>query len=223
MGDQPMQGRSGDPHPSLTLNDLVVLAVVEEEPAHGFALSRLLAPGSDLGRIVTLRRPQVYRAIDRLADGGLIEPVAVEPGDAGPKRTIFTITTSGRHALAAWLDRPVEHVRDLRVELLIKLRLLERAGRSADALLAAQRRTLGPTLDRLIAGESGSGVPGAGDRGADGQEVGDPRVPDVVDRWRATTAEAAARFLGHERSSDPASEPVPAPSDREVERGWGPQ
>ncbi len=200
MGDQPMPGRSGETHPSLTLNDLVVLAVVEEEPAHGFALSRLLAPGSDLGRVVTLRRPQIYRAIDRLADGGLIEPVAVEPGDAGPKRTIFTITTIGRNALIDWLDRPVEHVRDLRVELLIKLRLLERAGRSSDALLAAQRRTLGPTLDRLIAGA--------------------PEAGDVVDRWRATTAEAAARFLGHEPSPDP--EP-PTSAGGEVERGPGPQ
>ncbi len=183
---------------------LVVLAVVEEEPAHGFALSRLLAPDSDLGRIVTLRRPQVYRAIDRLADGGLIEPVAVEPGDAGPKRTIFTITDLGRGALTAWLDRPVEHVRDLRVELLIKLRLLERAGRSPEALLAAQRRTLGPTLDRLIAGDPGGG--------------------DVVDRWRATTAEAAARFLGHVPSPDP-TPPVSDDGrvDVEVERGSGPQ
>ncbi len=204
MGDQPMPGRSGAKDASLTLNDLVVLAVVEEEPAHGFALSRLLAPDSDLGRIVTLRRPQIYRAIDRLADGGLIEPVAVEPGDAGPKRTIFTITDLGRGALTAWLDRPVEHVRDLRVELLIKLRLLERAGRSPEALLAAQRRTLGPTLDRLIAGDPGGG--------------------DVVDRWRATTAEAAARFLGHVPSPDP-TPPVSDDGrvDVEVERGSGPQ
>lgn len=181
MGDQPVSDPAAADPPPLTLNDLVVLAVVEEEPAHGFALSRLLAPGSDLGRIVTLRRPQIYRAIDRLADAGLIEPVAVEPGDAGPKRTIFTITSPGRGALEAWLQRPVAHVRDLRVEFLVKLRLIERAGRRPDALLAAQRRALGPTLDLLIAGGSADG--------------------DVVDRWRATSAEAAARFLGHQPSS----------------------
>ncbi len=167
--------------PGLTLNDLVVLAVVDEEATHGFALSRHLTPGSDLGRIVTLRRPQIYRAIDRLAAAALIEPVAVEPGDAGPKRTIFTTTEAGRQALAAWLDQPVDHVRDLRVEFLAKLRLLERRGRSHDGLVAAQRDALAPTLDRLMAGDGRSG--------------------DVVDRWRATSAEAAARFLGH-RPSD---------------------
>lgn len=177
-------------HPTLTLNDLVVLAVIGEEPAHGFALSRLLAPESDLGRIVTLRRAQVYRAIDRLADAGLVEPLAVEPGDAGPVRTVVAITGAGRSARSDWLDRPVEHVRDLRVEFLIKLRLLERLGQDPTDLLVAQRQTLGPTLDRLVM---------AG--GADG---------DVVDRWRAANAVAAARFLGYELPAGAASvEPAP--------------
>ncbi len=178
-----MPNQPGDRRPALTLNDLVVLAVVAEEPVHGFALSRELAPGSDLGRIITLRRPQVYRAIDRLAAAGLIEPLAVEPGDAGPQRTVFAIAGPGRQPLEDWLARPVEHVRHLRVEFLVKLRLLERLGRSPRELLAAQRAALGPTLDRLVATSSAD--------------------DDVVDRWRATTALAAARFLGHE--------PVPAP------------
>lgn len=158
----------------LTLNDRVVLAVLAEEPSHGFAASRLLAPGSDLGRIVTLRKPQVYRSIDRLAAAELIEPQAVEPGDAGPTRTVYRVTAAGWRALEAWLAEPVGHVRDLRVEFLVKLRLLERLGRSPAALVAAQRRTLAPTLDLLAVGRRG----------------------DVVDRWRAHNAEAVDRFLG---------------------------
>ncbi|MEL6985199.1 MAG: PadR family transcriptional regulator [Actinomycetota bacterium] len=185
MTDQP-----DGTHPLLTLNDLVVLAVIGEEPAHGFALSRLLAPESDLGRILTLRRAQVYRAIDRLAEADLVEPLAVEPGDGGPVRTVLTITPAGRRALADWLDRPVDHVRDLRVEFLIKLRLRERLGRNPTELLAVQRQALGPTLDRLAT----AGGPGA----------------DVVDRWRAANATAAARFLGYELDAEPPLvEPAP--------------
>jgi PadR family transcriptional regulator AphA len=163
----------GDQRGSLTLNDLVVLAVLREEPAHGFALSRLLAPDSDLGRILTIRRPQVYRAIDRLASAGLIEPRAVEPGDAGPTRTVYGVTESGTAPLDDWLTTPVDHVRDLRVEFLVKLRLLERRGRDPANLVEAQHRALGPTLERLVTGRRG----------------------DVVERWRAHNAEAVSRFL----------------------------
>ena len=175
MGDgAPTDPVGPDPAaPALTLNDRVILALLGEEPAHGFALSRALAPGSDLGRIITLRRAQVYRAIDRLAALGLIEPVAVEPGDAGPNRTVFAVTGAGREPLEAWLGEPVAHVRDLRVEFLAKLRLLERRGRDPGPLVAAQRRALGPTIERLARGRSG----------------------DVVDRWRAHNADAVARFL----------------------------
>lgn len=163
----------GGDRPGLTLNDLVVLAVVGEEAAHGFALARAVAPGSDLGRIVTLRRAQVYRAIDRLVALGLVEPLTVEPGDAGPNRTVLGITPAGREPLEAWLARPVAHVRDLRIEFLAKLRLLERRGTDPRPLIEAQRRALGPTLDRLAVGKAG----------------------DVVDRWRAHNAEAVERFL----------------------------
>jgi PadR family transcriptional regulator AphA len=140
-------------------------------------VARELAPSSDLGRILTMRRPQVYRAIDRLAALGLIEPVGTEPGDAGPRRTVYRVTATGIEPLETWLATPVDHVRDLRVEFLVKLRLLERLGRSPAALVEAQRRTLGPTLDRLTSG--GEGEPGG----------------DVVDRWRADNARAVRRFL----------------------------
>ena len=159
--------------PALTLNDRVVLAVLGEEPAHGFAVARDLDAGSDLGRILTMRRSQVYRAIDRLASLGMIEPVTTEPGDAGPKRTVYRITESGAAPLEAWLNAPVDHVRELRVEFLVKLRLLERTGRSPSLLVESQRRTLGPTLDRLTSADGG----------------------DVVERWRAANARAVRRFL----------------------------
>lgn len=171
MAHQP--ARQPDGHPPLTRNDLVVLAVLDEEPAHGFAVARHLAAGSDLGRILTVRRPQVYRAIERLVGAGLVEPRQVEPGDAGPTRTVHAITEPGRRAVEAWLAEPVDHVRDLRVDFLVKLRLLERRGQDAVTLVAAQRRTLGPTLELLSGGAGG----------------------DVVDRWRARNAAAAARFL----------------------------
>ncbi len=71
-------------------------------------------------------RPVIYRAIGRLEQAGLVTPQAVEAG-RGPQRTIYSATAAGRKAAANWLDTPVEHVRDVRSQLLIKLALLDRA------------------------------------------------------------------------------------------------
>jgi PadR family transcriptional regulator AphA len=85
----------------------------------------------------------------------------------------YTPTEAGRATLGDWLDAPVTHVRQLRVEFLAKLRLLERRGRSPGPLVRAQRRALDATIDGLTAAGDG----------------------DVVDRWRAHNAAAVDRFL----------------------------
>lgn len=159
-----------------SLNEWVVLALLVEQPSHGFAIARALTPDSDLGRILTVRRPLVYRALDRLVGAALVEPVQVEPGDAGPNRTVYRSTARGRAAVDRWLATPVDHVRELRVGFLVKLRLLERRGRSRRALVTAQRAALDDTLRHLAArAEDGGG--------------------DVVDRWRAANARAVGSFL----------------------------
>ena len=83
----------------LSLTEWVVLALVGESPTHGFAIARELRPESDLGRILTVHRPLVYRALDRLSDAGLVAEAATEPGDAGPTRTIMKITHHGQAQL----------------------------------------------------------------------------------------------------------------------------
>ena len=161
------------PNAVLSLTEWVVLALVAEAPTHGFAIAKELKAESDLGRVMTVHRSLVYRALDRLADAGLIEPVTTEPGDGGPQRTVNRATRRGRAAVARWLDSPVEHVRDLRIEFLVKLRLNERQGRSLDALVMAQRAALAPAFDGLTTAPA----------------------DDVVDRWRHRNALGARQFL----------------------------
>jgi DNA-binding PadR family transcriptional regulator len=150
----------------------VVLGLLTEAPAHGFALARLLARGGEVGRVWAASRPLTYRAIDQLAADGLIEPVRTEPG-AGPPRTVHKVTASGRRALRRWLAQPVAHPREVRAELLVKLLLLERAGKSTAPLLQAQREEFAGLFD-------------ATRRSA---------ADDSVSRWRAEQAAAIERFL----------------------------
>jgi PadR family transcriptional regulator AphA len=160
--------------PDLSLNEWVVLALLAEAPTHGFGIARELRADADLGRILTVHRPLVYRALDRVVGAGLAELHHTEPGDAGPTRTLHGITGTGRSALGVWLGEPVTHVRDLRIEFLVKLRLSERSGRDPTALITAQQAALAGTLERLT-------------------RLAPPA--DAVDLWRYHNALAARQFL----------------------------
>jgi DNA-binding PadR family transcriptional regulator len=160
--------------PPLSVTEHVVLGLLAEGPRHGFALSKELEADTDVGRVLTVRRPLVYRALDRLTVAGYTEPVITEKGQ-GPKRVIHRITDPGRDRLHAWLGEPVEHVRDLRIELLVKLTLLHRSGHSPLELVRRQWAALVPTLTAL--------------------DYREHDHEDHVELWRRHNAAAAAAFL----------------------------
>jgi PadR family transcriptional regulator AphA len=163
--------------PLLSLTEYAVLGVLTERPTHGFAIARELSSTGAVGRALTVRRPLVYRALDRLVDMGLATPVHSEPGDAGPQRVIHKATPKGRRRLNLWLDQPVRHVRDLRIEFQLKMTLLERSGKSPASLIKAQRAALGPTFEAL--------------------EADAAQVTDHLELWRRHTAAAASSYLIH--------------------------
>ena len=150
----------------------VCLALVNEGPSHGWAISGHLAPGGDIGRIWTLSRPLTYRSLDQLLADGLIEKVGTAPG-GGRSRTLLECTAEGRAVSHGWLDRPVELPRDVRTELLLKFALRERAGLDPAALAAAQREHFAPMVESMAADIDG----------------------DFVGRWRREHLLAIDRFL----------------------------
>jgi DNA-binding PadR family transcriptional regulator len=141
-------------NPPLSLAEWVVLAVLAEQPTHGFPIAQLTASGGELGRIWHIPRPVVYRSLTRLAEAGLICEDGLEPG-RGPQRTIYAITPAGQKAVDEWLRQPVEHVRDVRSHLLLKLALLHRGGADPTDLLRRQREVLAP-IAQAIADEQPS-------------------------------------------------------------------
>jgi molybdopterin-binding protein len=168
------------PAPELSFAEHVCLALVVEGISHGWALGTLLAPGGELGRIWSLSRPLSYRAIDGLVDKGLVSRRGHTPGH-GRDRVLLAPTASGRRIAHGWLATPVEHLRDVRTELLIKLALRQRAGLGLTSLLIAQREVFEPTISGLTS------PPG---------DVG------FVEAWRCEQAQAVRRFLDAAIGSD---------------------
>ena len=157
------------------LGEWAALGVLHVAPAHGWAVARRLRPDGDVGRVWSLSRPLTYRALDTLAERGLIEPVGLEPGTAGPNRTILALTAAGRSTFVEWVTTPVEHLRDVRSELLLKLVLAQLTGIDAGPMLVAQRHV----VNRLTGAWS---------------DV-DESSHDPVAAWRYESAQAVVRFL----------------------------
>jgi DNA-binding PadR family transcriptional regulator len=157
----------------LSTTEYAVLGVLAERPSHGFAIAKELSATGDVGRVITVRRPLVYRALDRLVEAALALPAQVEKGDSGPQRVVHQVTDAGAERLAGWLMQPVRHVRDMRIEFLLKLVLLHRSGSSPAGLLEAQRASLDPKLAALD----------------------DPGTEDPVEIWRRHNARAADAYL----------------------------
>jgi DNA-binding PadR family transcriptional regulator len=138
---------------------------------------RELAPDGEIGRIWTVSRPLVYRSIATLLAAGLLEECGEEIGGSGPTRSVVRVTRRGRDALRRWLDEPVDHVREVRSELLVKLALLARAGRPHDRLIERQLERLAPVFAAVTPRPRGEGFEG------------------VLATWRREQALAVQRFL----------------------------
>jgi PadR family transcriptional regulator AphA len=166
-------GRSRPEVHTLSLAEQVCLALIVEGVSHGWAIGSLLAPSGELGRIWSLSRPLSYRAVEGLVEKDMVTRRA-QKTDRGRDRILLATTAKGRRASHRWLDAPVEHIRDIRTELLIKLALRQRAGLETRTLLAAQQKAIEPTIDALITSTEG-------DR--------------FVELWRRESARAVRRFL----------------------------
>src|SRR6201995_5727337 len=133
----------------LSTGEWAALALVAEGLTHGFAVARALRPGGEVGRGWAMRRPLVYRTLDVLEDRELVRPAGTEESDSGPPRQLLEATEAGRERGRAWLEAPVEHVRDARSELMLKLLFLDRADRDPATLLAAQHERLSAQAGEL--------------------------------------------------------------------------
>ncbi len=156
------------------LGEWACLGILYEQPAHGWAIVKRLRPDGDIGRIWHLSRPLTYRALDQLGRREWIEPVAEEPGIAGPNRTVLAASRLGRSRFRSWLRTPVPHLRDLRSELLLKLVFAELHQVDISDMLERQ----GAIVD---------------EHAAQLADVG--RGDDVVALWRLEATRAAQRFL----------------------------
>jgi DNA-binding PadR family transcriptional regulator len=166
-------GRSGE---QLLLGEWACLGILYPAPSHGFAIAARLKPTGDVGRVWSLSRALTYRSLDQLDQRGYLRAVGEEPGIAGGNRTILAATRTGRAQLRRWLATPVDHLRDLRSELLLKLVIADICDIDVTPMLGRQHQHIRELTDAItthLAEQPG----------------------DVVALWRSESSKAALRFL----------------------------
>lgn len=161
----------------LLLGEWACLGVLYPSPLHGFAVAAHLTPHADIGRVWSLSRPLTYRSLDQLVARGFVAPIAHEPGLAGPNRTVLAATSAGRAQFRGWVRTPVEHLRDLRSELLLKLLLASHCRIDVADMIAAQLEHTSQVSHALTS------------------DLARSRAVDPVALWRSESADAAVRFL----------------------------
>jgi PadR family transcriptional regulator AphA len=152
--DEQADERSAAEH-RLSLAEGLVLCLLCEESTYGLVLVGLLDRDGTLGQIWSVPKKTVYSTLQRLELLGLIRTAGEQRTSHGPVRALLEVTPAGRAAAQAWLSTPVEHARDVRSELMVKLALLDRAGSDSRALVRVQLARLLPIAvaldDRLRA------------------------------------------------------------------------
>jgi DNA-binding PadR family transcriptional regulator len=119
--------------------DDLILGLLASRPQHGYDLLASFETPSELGRVWTMSRSQVYAVLKRLESQGMLRGRPVRGQDA-PDRVEYAVTAAGRRKLEAWLTEaePSASVRSIRVTFISKLYVAERLGRPLDPIIDRQ-------------------------------------------------------------------------------------
>jgi len=113
-----------------------LLGLLEPAPSYGYGLKH--AYDEHFGLDKPIAYGQVYAALARLLNNGLVEVAGIEQGE-GPARKRYAITDAGVTQVSTWLAGPEEPALYLQSTLYTKVVLALLSGRSATEVLDIQR------------------------------------------------------------------------------------
>jgi DNA-binding PadR family transcriptional regulator len=167
----------------LTPTSYIVLGLLEwMGEATPYDLKRVVE--DRIGNFWSVPHSQIYREPGRLVEGGYLRERR-EPG--GRRRRTFTLTASGRAALAAWRDEPTDELPELRDLSLLKMFFGGDPEELAPAQQAAHERKLAAYVELAEALEAAGAELPPGPRRT--LRAGIRHEREWVEFWRSFTGE----------------------------------
>ncbi|MDA1010319.1 MAG: PadR family transcriptional regulator [Chloroflexi bacterium] len=112
-----------EPTRDLLPGEYAVLGLLAVEPAHGYEVNRRWQE-SPLSELLPVEQRVLYGYLRTLERRGLLDWEEHRVGNR-PPRKVFALSEEGWEYLRPWLRSPVERMREVRLDLLLKLFLLE--------------------------------------------------------------------------------------------------
>lgn len=129
----------------------VILALLDEEPMHGYELHHRLNEMPGISKIWNIKQALFYSKLERLEASGFIEKAHPQNEEGIPARVVLQITDQGKASLMEWIFTPVRKARDLRQIFLGKLIIARRYGQDqAIDLIRKQRQVSQGWYDHLV-------------------------------------------------------------------------
>ena len=73
---------------------MVLLGLLHDRPLYGYEIKQLIE--AHMGDWTSIAFGSIYFALDKLAEDGLAEKVAVEQSGSRPSRSVYQITQTGK-------------------------------------------------------------------------------------------------------------------------------
>jgi PadR family transcriptional regulator AphA len=116
-----------------------LLGFLHQRPMHAYEIHQTLMRAEALGLVWHIKQSLVYVHLERLEEEGFLTST-LEAQESRPPRKVLHLTPAGRAAYARWLESPVEHGRDFRLEFLAKLFFACQGDLSTATRLVARQR-----------------------------------------------------------------------------------
>ncbi len=119
--------------------EYALLGFLRQQPRHGYEIYQQLSDPTGLGLVWRLKQSRLYGLLAKLEEEGYLT-TTLKLQETRPPRKIFELTDGGREAFLAWVERPVEHGRRLRLDFLAKLYFARQEGPDKAQRLIEQQR-----------------------------------------------------------------------------------
>ncbi len=134
----------------LLAGEWLVLGMLRLRPRYGYEIARALELDG-LADVTRIEQNLLYSYLKTLEKRGLIAGHEVRVG-AYPPRKVFELTGAGEAAVDAWMRQPVERLREVRLEFMLKLYFLHAIDPKAErTLLDQQIDSIGAYIERVSA------------------------------------------------------------------------
>ncbi|MGE0598619.1 MAG: PadR family transcriptional regulator [Dehalococcoidia bacterium] len=117
--------------------EYAVLGLLQRQPMHGYEMARYF-DRDDLSEVCPIEQSLLYTYLRNIEERELVSWTEVRVG-LRPPRKLYELTDSGREAIETWLDEPVQRLREIRLEFLLKLYFLHSMDREREQVLLARQ------------------------------------------------------------------------------------